>query len=520
MPTYPNSQLIDILGSIDLGSSIAEKDTLLEVARIENSTFLDFWEDRIDIVLGTKGSGKSAIYRVFTDFLARDLRDEHRIVLAHSSDVQSELIFQQIRPFFAQFDETDFVNFWCAFFTVLARDKFVRSPEFKAITGKHKKRVAAFEQACDDANIPDSTKKSGGLRDAIMFCIRVVASMRPAYKADPDGSGAFTFTSDVELLKLLSNSKGSDPRMPEYVRTISTTLTELLEEADYTIWMMLDRLDELFERRSKVETVAIRGLLRSIKSIETGRMKLKLFLRDDIYNQITSGGFTALSHINARSSKPLQWNEEQLLHLIIKRLYSSPVLRAVTAVRPAHFALGQQPCESAFYKFFPETVNRAGKQSKTLRWIYNHCMDGKGVVTPRDVLELLRIAIDYQIDECNRYQAQSQDSMVTGKSLKHALEVLSHRKVTTYLKAEFPELWKHISKFHSGKTEYTMAALKSIIEGANADDVIEKMVDVGFLRKIKSRPVGHTFQVPFLFRAGLELSQGKSDGNDFADGEY
>ena len=44
--------------------------------------------------------------------------------------------------------------------------------------------------------------------------------------------------------------------------------------------------------------------------------------------------------------------------------------------------------KSAFGKIFPPTVFRGSRQSPTIRWICNRCADGRGVVTPRDILDL------------------------------------------------------------------------------------------------------------------------------------
>lgn len=70
---YQKEQLSKLLEHIDFGSSIAEKDELLETARVETSVFTDLLNDKVDLIPGTKGSGKSALYRIFVDFLAEHL---------------------------------------------------------------------------------------------------------------------------------------------------------------------------------------------------------------------------------------------------------------------------------------------------------------------------------------------------------------------------------------------------------------------------------------------------------------
>lgn len=77
-----------LLQSLDFGSSIAEQDTLLESARVETSAFTDLLQDKVDLIPGTKGSGKSALFRIFVDFLPSLLLKERKVVIAHGIQKQ------------------------------------------------------------------------------------------------------------------------------------------------------------------------------------------------------------------------------------------------------------------------------------------------------------------------------------------------------------------------------------------------------------------------------------------------
>ena len=67
--SHQNKTLSTLLQGLDLGSSVAELDTALEAARIDTSALGDLLSDRVDLIPGTKGSGKSALFRIFVDFL-------------------------------------------------------------------------------------------------------------------------------------------------------------------------------------------------------------------------------------------------------------------------------------------------------------------------------------------------------------------------------------------------------------------------------------------------------------------
>jgi hypothetical protein len=88
---HKNKTLSTLLQGLDLGSSVAESDTLLESARIETSAFSDLLNDRVDLIPGTKGSGKSALFRIFVDFLPDLLLRDRKVVVAHGIQTPASL---------------------------------------------------------------------------------------------------------------------------------------------------------------------------------------------------------------------------------------------------------------------------------------------------------------------------------------------------------------------------------------------------------------------------------------------
>jgi hypothetical protein len=63
------AEAANLLAGLNLGSAVAESDELLETARVETSVFDDLLADRVDLIPGAKGSGKTALFRIFVDFL-------------------------------------------------------------------------------------------------------------------------------------------------------------------------------------------------------------------------------------------------------------------------------------------------------------------------------------------------------------------------------------------------------------------------------------------------------------------
>lgn len=83
------------LDAFDLGASTAEKDPLLETAKIETQEFHDLYiHDRIDIVKGIKGAGKTALYRLFY-FLKNHMIDTKAIYCIFGIEATGDPIFRQ-----------------------------------------------------------------------------------------------------------------------------------------------------------------------------------------------------------------------------------------------------------------------------------------------------------------------------------------------------------------------------------------------------------------------------------------
>src|SRR5262249_32756688 len=79
-------------------------------------------------------------------------------------------------------------------------------------------------------------------------------------------------------------------------------LAELADRAlsanGYLIWVLLDRLDVAFAETHELERNALRALFRVYRDFaDKDCIKLKIFLRSDIWNRIVEGGFREASHI-------------------------------------------------------------------------------------------------------------------------------------------------------------------------------------------------------------------------------
>ena len=512
---FKNAEALDVVQRIDLGSSVAELDELLEVSRIETSAFTDLFDDKVDLIPGTKGSGKSALFRIFTDFLPQTLLMHKKVVVAHGVQKQGDLIFQAFKEEFEKLGEEDFVDFWCIYLVSLAHEHFIKGQRYAHLLVDAKDEISAFKKACEQANIPE-IKAEKSFREILGWVLGALKKYAPRLSYEIPNEGG---TIELDLF-----GKPADPRSsgkeqhdhgpPIYVIEIKETLEAVLKKSGVAVWLMVDKLDELFPRRSRVESRALRGLLRSIRLFSGNQIRVKVFLRDDMLdNLLASGeGFTALSHLTARQADTLKWSEDQILNLIVRRLFTTSSLCALLKVDSDKLPASLEYRREAFYKVFPQTVHRGSRQSTTLRWIYSHCCDAKGVVTPRDVIDLLTKAKQRQQDELKANLAGETDIVFGASAIRYGFEQLSAKKRQTYLQAEFPHLWPFIEKFQGGKSSLSEATIHRVL-GNKSKSVITDLVAIGVL-SVTKRGGECTYSFPFLYRKGLDLTQGSEDEDD------
>ena len=194
--------------------------------------------------------------------------------------------------------------------------------------------------------------------------------------------------------------------------------------------------------------------------------------------------------------------------LIVKRFFANKALCDYLKLGnmkfddTASWALG-------FHLIFPQTVSETPrKRTPTLKWICDHVMDGQDVVTPRDVIELLNKARQFEEDECNKDPIGMTEFIISEKAIRYGYQELSKLKKETLLKAEFPHLWPIMERFELGKCDYNHEALIKLIGPENKRHV-EDLISIGFLSK-KLRGSAVIYSVPHVYRECLEITNGRS----------
>lgn len=143
----------------------------------------------------------------------------------------------------------------------------------------------------------------------------------------------------------------------------------------------------------------------------------------------------------------------------------------------------------------------------------SRCADGHQETAPRELIHLLNSLREKEIGRLERGENPPTGEQLFDRSVfKQALPDVSEARLVQNLYAEYPDLKHYVGQLVGEKTEQSVDSLAAIwaIEPAQANEIAQKLIDIGFfqLRGSRDQP---TFWVPFLYRDSLKMIQGMAD---------
>jgi hypothetical protein len=428
-----------LLQSFSIGTSTAENDPLLETAKIETQEYNDlFNQDRIDLVRGAKGSGKTALYRVL--YLLREYALKNmNMLMAFGVETEGDPLFKAHAKTFEKFTEQEFESFWYSYFVylavqVLSERKENLSQESIALLETVIEMYGPEGKAIFNRRLTIRERVAGWLE---FFERNRIKSLETGMRAEASQPGVYSVAPTIKV-ELAPEEKGVGRIFSEGMAA-KDLLIRIADDAKLRVWILLDRLDEVFLRRSEAEARGLRALLRAAYKFSQPSLRIKLFVREDIFETLAAQGFTALTHAADRASGVMAWSERDLLRLVAKRLASMPVIAPYYGFDAAKIDLDEDYRHEVFSQVFPKKI---GKQH-AWDWLMSSLADGKNTVTPRDVIDTLNHARNRQLRILD-VSRKSQHTLIEEEALKDALSDLSRDKRDKYLSAEFPHLREHI----------------------------------------------------------------------------
>lgn len=471
---------------------MAEFDNQLENYFVETQPFLELVRGNKDIVAGDKGTGKTALFRILHKRYAQ-LPALRNIVVIPAFNPTGNPIFQQLAER-EIIPEGEYTKLWKAFALSLVGNWLLKHNKIRP-----KSNLQKLDQLLRGLNLRSDTDAPLPVFQKILDSIGNLFKWQSAEIEFSSSADGFSFTPKVDF-----DGKKDDPKTVS-IDSALRLLQECLFDANKTVWLALDRLDEAFQGYPDVEIPALRALFRTyLDMIEYDNIKIKLFVRRDLFSRIVEGGFVNLTHLNARKVEII-WDEEDLLNLLSRRVRQNPEFMNTTHLKSA----GDK---DLFYKLFPTQVDQGTRKPDTWVWIMGRIKDGNNIKPPRNLIDLVSFAQNAQLrrEEREPRDFERGKPIFEADSLRKALQDLSATRVNDTLLAEAKSQAPLINKFRGGKAEHNEESIAHLLEifPSTTREYIKPLIALGFLEE-----TGGNYKIPMLYRSGLNITQGKAFEN-------
>ncbi len=493
---------LELIQKVTFGESIAE----LEAQKLKDY-FLktEFWKlirnGTNDIVYGAKGAGKSAIYTSITNDI--DTLFDEGILVSIAENPTGNTAFSTLKND-PPTTETEFIRLWKLYFLVITAQIF----EEYGINDKHAKKVRDILTDC--SLIPAQNKLASFLKVCFDF-------MR-SFKNGKEVSTTAEFNPQTGMYsgQKFSLSFG-EPTKNDFEKGLIPIehaydlLQKSLFENKIKLWIIIDRLDVAFLESEELETNALRALFKAYLDLaQFNEIKIKVFLRDDIWQRITSEGFREASHITKFQN--LQWSKESLLNLISRRILDNSELVSTLGLNKIAILSDITKQEQLFYRLFPAQIDLGSRKSATLDWLLSRTMDGKGANSPRELIQLFTHArtIESKRQESGINELEG-DQLISRQAFKEAVYEVSKQRLEQTIYAEFPALKQYIELLRGDKAEQSAETLmiKWSLEKKETLDVAKKIVSIGFFEQ-RGEILNPKYKIPFMYRPYLDITQGSA----------
>ncbi len=346
-----------VLAEIDFGARVAEEEAD-ELARyfVETDTWRRLLSGEIDIVYGAKGSGKSALYALLVQ--RKDELFDRRVLLIPAENPRGATAFKDLEAD-PPTTEAEFNGLWKLFFASLVAAAF----KDYGIGATQAREVCQVLER--EGLVPTDWSLRKVLRSAVDY---VRSAMRPGalsagLELDPDSGLPTGFGGRVTFKEPTADGYSRGLRSVDRLLELANAA---LRESGYYVWLLQDRLDVAFAENSELEENALRALFRVYLDLAgLANIRLKIFLRSDIWRRITESGFREASHITKNIT--ISWNRATLLNLIVSRAVQNRPIQEFYGTAPADVLRDFSEQQALFYRICPEQVDVGSQQAANAR---------------------------------------------------------------------------------------------------------------------------------------------------------
>lgn len=495
------SDALEVLKNSTFGHRTAEEEhEHLHQYFVETDDWRRVFDGGVDIIYGPKGSGKSAIYSLVVKNV--DTLFDRKILVIPAENPQGAAAFQSLADD-PPADEFEFVSLWKLYILALCGQAF---KDYGIKGDKCSTVVDALEAA-------ELLPRSFTLAKALKYALEYVRGWGKRLESVELGGtiDPATMIPGVTGKISLREPNSSQAKFGAVsIDELLSTADEALKENGWTIWVMLDRLDVAFSNKPDLEANALRALFKTyLDNKRLGNIKLKVFLRTDIWRHIVKEGFREASHLERTLT--INWREGDILNLIVRRFLSNQAVIDFYGANKDEILSDADKQSQFFYRIMPKQVESGPNKSTTLKWLITRTSDASREPAPRELIHMLNELRSQQLKKLERgYKGQLSDGFLFEQAVfKEALPAVSQTRLDQTLYAEYARLKPYIENLREQRATQNIPSLARLwnVTETEAGSIVTELEEAGFFEKFATQ-----WRVPFLYRPALGLVQGAVEG--------
>jgi hypothetical protein len=344
------------LCDLAFGSEEAERDELLDQAFVPRASLKRIADDRRSIVIGDRGSGKSAIFRKLADGdPART--DTHVVPVADTADLMQRII--------GDAKNADAESLRAAWLVIVASTVATVLP---AAAPKGVRKTASNVRTALGLAAP----QAGTWRRWLRTAAQSLAGTTVRFAVGP-----------VNLEAQLPSGSTRIGRRTVDVEAFLRDVDRLFDHVTEKVTVLVDRIDEMFKYDRKKQEALVQALLAAEARISLlHSIGLVVFIRTDLFELYDIQEKTKL----VSRTLTLEWSDEDWLQLLLNRVLANPAVHALG--ESLQNASGPADLQAALHTLFPEHI----EGQPIDRWLIDSVRNGNGDVSPRLAVLLLHLA--------------------------------------------------------------------------------------------------------------------------------
>ena len=477
MSEHPDRFTAGDVAELDFGEAVAENEVRIGQLRhnfVETPAFRQLAGGRADLVLGEKGSGKTALFHM----LASRQTESDATLIVPAFRFRDSLHRLNALESIKQLGQDDYRQIWRTFILASAGNA----------AAEHGYASSDLQQYLAVLNLR-------GERDDESLFDNVIRLVRT-----PDGL-------DRERREEHSGTVSTD------LDVIERALDDSLARHGIGVWIALDRLDEAFQDDRSTETYALRGLLQCMRDLHNSMQSVRAiaFLRPDLFTRLAlSERFVNQTHF---MTVRLAWERSEFIQLIVRRMEHSSGLIKKLGLHPHQLAsnLGHNILVRNLLpdrdpqRLVPLHTN---DQQDTLTWILNCTAHRWGEFNARNLIDFFKLARQIELTRRKREGDAPTAHLLSTSSLRRAHVQLSSQRLTDTVHGEWPETIPLTNRLTGCEVTFAddaaLAHALGITTGSSDyQQALGALRATGIISRVPDRD--HSYQVTPLFRPALRV---------------